>query len=100
MYRLPIKRLHTIDLAFTELDAHMLALVHARRVALARGEPLKDDLFSSLLLSGEDDDDDGLAGAATGDKGKGLTDRDVIGNTFIFLLCVATSPSGSLARAR
>lgn len=110
MYRFPIARLQRIDQAFKELDAHLLALVKARRAALASGsDEGKADLFGSLLLAGKDEDGEevlsgekvgGPAGSGVGKEAgaiEGLTDREVLGNTFIFLLAGHETSGHTLA---
>jgi cytochrome P450 len=114
VYRLPIDRLKRVDLAFNELDAHLLALVRERRAALASGTAEgKADLFGSLLLAGKDEDgDEGIDGEKTeaggiasigagkadgGSPSEGLTDREVLGNTFIFLLAGHETSGHTLA---
>lgn len=109
MYRLPIARLKRVDQAFNELDAHLLALVRARRAALASGaDEGRLDLFGSLLLAGKEDDGEEAAdgekvdgssnGAGKPDgSAEGLTDREVLGNTFIFLLAGHETSGHTLA---
>ncbi|KAF7793524.1 hypothetical protein EIP86_004638 [Pleurotus ostreatoroseus] len=80
----PLKRLRTVSAAFAELEDYMLEMCAARRAvaaeekAEAEAKAARHDLFSSLL-DASDDEADGLGGA-------GLSDRELLGNIFIFLL--------------
>lgn len=74
----------------------MLSLLSSRRSSLEKGEEIKEDLFSSLVLNaasleGEDGEggEEGPGGAGGGERG--LSDREILGNTFIFLLYALTS---------
>lgn len=76
-YKLPIKRLHEIDEAFTNLAAFMRTFVSDKKAELAtKGDGtggLKGDLFTRLV-------------AASEAEGKnGLEDQELIGNVFTFM---------------
>lgn len=92
-YYLPIPLLKKVDLAFTELDRHMLSLLSSRRSSLEKGEEMKEDLFSSLVLNAAslegEGGEEGVGGAGVGEGG--LSDREILGNTFIFLLYAPSS---------
>ncbi|EKM52723.1 uncharacterized protein PHACADRAFT_211944 [Phanerochaete carnosa HHB-10118-sp] len=70
------ERMKRANLAFQELEAcrYMLEMIHARRYAEKKEE--RYDLFSGLLDASEEESD----GQAK------LTDRELLGNIFIFLL--------------
>ncbi|KAI9438703.1 cytochrome P450 [Lactarius indigo] len=63
-----------VNLAFNELKQYMAEMVDARRSAETKEE--RHDLFSGLLDAAHDDPDDGVA----------ITEQELMGNTFIFLL--------------
>ncbi|KAJ3552189.1 hypothetical protein NM688_g4282 [Phlebia brevispora] len=67
------KHMKDIKVAFDELEAYMLEMVHARKMAEKKEE--RYDLFSSLLDASEEEE-----GSAK------LTDRELLGNIFVFLL--------------
>ncbi|THV03109.1 cytochrome P450 [Dendrothele bispora CBS 962.96] len=83
------ERLRKVQRAFDELDQYMLEMIHARRTSEKKEE--RYDLFSSLLDANDDDGDeefefdDGEGGKERGKKLK-LTERELIGNIFIFLV--------------
>ncbi|EKM52722.1 uncharacterized protein PHACADRAFT_261326, partial [Phanerochaete carnosa HHB-10118-sp] len=68
------ERMKRANLAFQELEQHMMEMIHARRYAEKKEE--RYDLFSGLLDASEEESD----GQAK------LTDRELLGNIFIFLL--------------
>ncbi|EKM52729.1 uncharacterized protein PHACADRAFT_261335 [Phanerochaete carnosa HHB-10118-sp] len=68
------ERMKRANLAFQELEQYMLEMIHARRYAEEKEE--RYDLFSGLLDASEEEFD----GEAK------LTDRELLGNIFIFLL--------------
>ncbi|KAJ3552928.1 hypothetical protein NM688_g3893 [Phlebia brevispora] len=70
----PWGRLRNVHVAFQELEMYMMEMCAARRALETKEE--RHDLFSSLL----DASDDELDGGAK------LTDRELLGNIFIFLL--------------
>ncbi|KAH9172715.1 cytochrome P450 [Lactarius sanguifluus] len=63
-----------INLAFNELKQYMVEMVDDRRSAETKEE--RYDLFSGLLDAAQDDPDGGVA----------ITEQELIGNTFVFLL--------------
>ncbi|KAL7412642.1 cytochrome P450 [Mrakia frigida] len=98
VYKLPIPRLQPfltkMDTAFKELDSHMMELVQERRAREKRvlegkeDAPEKEDLFGSLVrAAAEEREDDGIP----------FGDREVIGNTFIFLLAGHETSGHTLA---
>ncbi|KAH9998644.1 cytochrome P450 [Russula vinacea] len=68
------KHTRNVDLAFTEIKQYMLEMVEARRNAETVVQ--RHDLFNGLLDAAEDELNNGAA----------LTDDELIGNMFIFLL--------------
>ncbi|KAK7457058.1 hypothetical protein VKT23_010360 [Stygiomarasmius scandens] len=68
-------RLRKIQLAFDELDQYMMEMITNRRNAEKKEE--RYDLFSSLLDANDEESPDGEAK---------LTERELIGNIFIFLI--------------
>ncbi|KAI9436149.1 cytochrome P450 [Lactarius psammicola] len=63
-----------VNLAFNEMKQYMVEMVNARRSAETKEE--RHDLFSGLLDAAHDDPDGSVA----------ITEQELIGNTFIFLL--------------
>ncbi|KAH9172708.1 cytochrome P450 [Lactarius sanguifluus] len=63
-----------VNLAFNELKQYMVEMVDDRRSAETKEE--RYDLFSGLLDAAQDDPDGGVA----------ITEQELIGNTFAFLL--------------
>ncbi|KAF7793522.1 hypothetical protein EIP86_004636 [Pleurotus ostreatoroseus] len=90
----PIKRLRNVSKAFVEFESYMLEMCAARRAAETKDE--KHDLFNSLLDARDEDESGGAK----------LTDRELLGNIFIFLLaghevchaCTADNPHHSHGR--
>jgi len=69
------ERLKKVRIAFDELDQYMFEMIAGRRNAEKKEE--RSDLFSSLLDAADSEDPN--------DVGK-ITDRELVGNIFIFLL--------------
>ncbi|KAK7457059.1 hypothetical protein VKT23_010361 [Stygiomarasmius scandens] len=69
------ERLRKVQLAFDELDQYMMEMIANRRNAEKKEE--RYDLFSSLLDANDEESPDGEAK---------LTERELIGNIFIFLV--------------
>ncbi|PBK85291.1 cytochrome P450 [Armillaria gallica] len=74
--------------AFDELELYMLEMIRNRRTAEQKGE--RYDLFSSLLDA--NDDEDGGGGGETE-----LTDQELLGNVFIFLVAGHETTGHTLA---
>ncbi|KAI9438742.1 cytochrome P450 [Lactarius indigo] len=68
------ERTRRINLAFSELEQYMAEMVHARRSSETKEE--RHDLFSVLLDATSDDPDGSLT----------ITEQELFGNMFIFLL--------------
>ncbi|KAI9438704.1 cytochrome P450 [Lactarius indigo] len=68
------ERTRRMSLAFAEMEQYMVEMVDTRRSAEIKEE--RHDLFSGLLDAARDDPDGGVA----------ITEQELIGNTFIFLL--------------
>nr|BAL05179.1 cytochrome P450 [Phanerodontia chrysosporium] len=81
----PTKRIADVKLGFEELEKYMLEMVEERRNAPKKEE--RYDLFSSLLDASDSDADGGAR----------LTDRELLGNIFIFLLAGHETTAHSLA---
>ncbi|KAI3604410.1 cytochrome p450 [Moniliophthora roreri] len=81
-------RLRKIRLAFEEFEKYMLELIHDRRSAPEKEE--RYDLFSALL----DANDDTLSGGEAP-----LTERELMGNIFIFMLAGHETTAHTLAFA-
>ncbi|KAL0575905.1 hypothetical protein V5O48_006078 [Marasmius crinis-equi] len=80
------ERLRRVKLAFEELDKYMFDMIHDRRTAEKKEE--RYDLFSSLLDANDMPSDSGEAP---------LTERELIGNIFIFLLAGHETTAHTLA---
>ncbi|KIP05980.1 hypothetical protein PHLGIDRAFT_119388 [Phlebiopsis gigantea 11061_1 CR5-6] len=76
MKHFPTQRMKKVCIAFEELEQYMREMIHARRTAEKKEE--RYDLFSSLLEASEDELD--------GTGSVKLTDQELLGNIFIFLL--------------
>ncbi|KAF8135871.1 cytochrome P450, partial [Mycena galopus ATCC 62051] len=77
MYRLPIRRLHEIETAFTSLDAHMKALIATRRQELEeKGQNGSEhrDVFRLMLRANH------------GQGTLSMTDNELAGNTYLMVL--------------
>ncbi|KAH7887086.1 cytochrome P450 [Phlebopus sp. FC_14] len=81
-------RFRRTRLAFDELNRYLLEMIQARRSAVKEE---KHDLFSSLLAANEDD------GLAQGERK--LSDSELIGNIFIFLVAGHETTAHSLCFA-
>ncbi|PBK99821.1 cytochrome P450 [Armillaria gallica] len=81
-----IARWAQIRAAFDELETYMLEMIRARRTA---EKEERYDLFSSLL---DANDDEGLLEGETK-----LTDRELLGNIFVFLLAGHETTAHTLA---
>lgn len=86
MYKIPFipylsAYLAKTEEAFTNLDNYMLEMIAERKASARAGEEPKADLFESLWRAAEEEEEDGGEGTAAK-----LGDREVLGNTFIFLL--------------
>nr|ASN66812.1 Cyp5490A1 [Phaffia rhodozyma] len=87
MYKIPnipyvSERLAKIKDAFTNLDNYMLEMMADRRASSLAGEEVRSDLFDSLWRAA----DDNLDKQVDGETKWSFSDREVVGNTFIFLL--------------
>ncbi|KAK1218093.1 hypothetical protein PQX77_019252 [Marasmius sp. AFHP31] len=80
------ERFRRIKSAFEELDRYMLEMIHGRRHAEKREE--RYDLFSSLLDAND---------LPTNDGEVPLTERELMGNIFIFLLAGHETTAHTLA---
>ncbi|KAJ7807793.1 cytochrome P450 [Mycena leptocephala] len=69
------KHLRHVRVAFNELDAYMFEMIKARRESEKKEE--RYDLFSQLLDASQEGTEDGAAQ---------MSDRELVGNIFIFLL--------------
>ncbi|KAJ7917508.1 cytochrome P450 [Mycena leptocephala] len=69
------KHLRHVRTAFNELDAYMFDMIKARRESEKKEE--RYDLFSQLLDASQEETEDGAAQ---------VSDRELVGNIFIFLL--------------
>ncbi|KAF9268343.1 cytochrome P450 [Marasmius fiardii PR-910] len=74
-----------VKLAFEELDQYMLEMIKARRIAEKKEE--RYDLFSSLMDANDSPDFGEIP----------LTEREVVGNIFIFLLAGHETTAHTLA---
>ncbi|KAH7923074.1 cytochrome P450 [Leucogyrophana mollusca] len=83
------KRWRRTRLAFDELERYLLEMIHERRVAEKKSE--RHDLLNSLLVASEDE---GLSG---GDVK--LSDSELVGNIFIFLVAGHETTAHSLCFA-
>ncbi|KZV71454.1 cytochrome P450 [Peniophora sp. CONT] len=69
------KKLRHVYLGYDELDRYMFEMIESRRSAEKKED--RSDLFSSLMDAADED--------SLGSSSK-ITDRELVGNTFIFLL--------------
>ncbi|GJE97102.1 cytochrome P450 [Phanerochaete sordida] len=81
----PTKRIANVKLAYEELEQYMLEMVQDRRKTEKKEE--RYDLFSSLLDASDSDSDVNVR----------LTDRELLGNIFIFMLAGHETTAHSLA---
>lgn len=80
MKALPIKKVQRANMFKAELDQWMSEIVDLRRQSLALGEEKKDLL--SYLVKANEKQEKGL----TDNKAELMSDREMAGNLFIFLL--------------
>nr|BAL05138.1 cytochrome P450 [Phanerodontia chrysosporium] len=83
----PTKRIAKVKLAFEEVEQYMLELIQERRDAEKRDE--RHDLFSNLLDANDSDEN--------GDGSVKLTDEELLGNIFIFMLAGHETTAHTLA---
>jgi hypothetical protein len=106
MMRLPFRRMRRMRLAFSTLEAELRRLTDERKAfhlrqsldqeQLASGplQPERSDLLNNLVKAAMMDEGDlekgQPAGLVTNSIQKGLTDDEIIGNTYIYFLLVST----------
>ncbi|KAJ9116983.1 hypothetical protein QFC22_004641 [Naganishia vaughanmartiniae] len=96
-YKLPIAKLQRIQRADRALRAYMHGMIATRREEILRGEvSAKHDLLNALIESSVQDTT-GEDGSAAG--GGGLSDDELVGNTWIFALAGHETSAHSLAFA-
>ncbi|EKM51238.1 uncharacterized protein PHACADRAFT_263271 [Phanerochaete carnosa HHB-10118-sp] len=83
----PLKRIADVKLGYEELEQYMLEMVQERRTAEKKEECY--DLFSNLLDASDSESDGSVR----------LTDRELLGNIFIFLLAGHETTAHTLAFA-
>ncbi|OBZ67417.1 hypothetical protein A0H81_12673 [Grifola frondosa] len=90
-YKLPIKKLHEVDKAYSTVSTHMHAMVVAKREHLASMDYGKEhsggDLFTRLVAASE------------AEEHNQLDDDEVISNTFIFLLAGRETTAHTISAA-
>ncbi|GHJ86552.1 hypothetical protein NliqN6_2954 [Naganishia liquefaciens] len=94
VYKLPIPKIQRIGLADRELRSYMHSMIQTRREEIKNGEySAKDDLFNALVSASMKEESEGKGG------GGGLTDDELVGNTFIMALAGHETSSHTLAFA-
>jgi cytochrome P450 len=85
LLKFPIQKLNRIGTAFDEFDQYILEIINSKRGDV---EQSGDDLLSLLLKANKSEE-----------VSKALTDRELIGNTFMFLLAGHETTANTLAFA-
>ncbi|KAJ9113869.1 hypothetical protein QFC19_000062 [Naganishia cerealis] len=100
VYKLPIAKLQRIQRADRALRAYMHGMIASRRDEIRRGEEsVKHDLFHALVKASIQDKLEEEDGTAGGSGGGGLSDDELVGNTWIFALAGHETSAHSLAFA-